>query len=462
MGATRGTSSPPSTDLLAVGREALARAAGLPGDLEVFVQESETTSIKVYQGEVESLVSGRPKGLGARYVRDGRMGYAYTGDFSPAGLEHVVAMAVANTAAADPDPAVGLPAAGAAYPEVPGLWRAGLLCTPMETKIALAVEAERVALATPKIETVEESTYVDSAARTAVLSTRGVETYGEQTFCYVYASAHARDSSDVQTGLGFSTGREPGELDAEEVGREAARKAAALLGAKPCATGLYTVVLDREVAASFLGVLVHALSADSVQRGRSLFAGRLGERVAASGFDLVDDGLHPDGMATSPFDDEGVARGATTLIGSGTLRAFLHDTYTAAREGGGAHSTGNAERGSYRGSPGVSPSNLVVAAGEGSLEELLGRVGSGLYVVGITGLHSGANPVSGELSVGAHGHLIEAGELGAPVREVTIATDMLSLLLNLSDRGGDARWIPFSGSVLTPSLAVTGVTVSGV
>lgn len=454
---------PPTTDLLAVGREALARAAGLPGDLEVFVQESETTSIKVYQGEVESLVSGRPKGLGARYVHAGRMGYAYTGDFSPAGLAHVVAMAVANTEAADPDPAVGLPAgaAGIRYPEVPGLWRPGLLSTPMEAKIALAVEAERVALASPKIETVEESSYVDSAGRTAVLSTRGVEAYGEQTFCYVYASAHARERDDVQTGLGFSTGREPGELDAEEAGSEAARKAAALLGARPCPTGLYTVVLDREVAASVLGVVVHALTADAVQRGRSLFAGRLGEQVAASAFDLVDDGLHPDGMATSSFDDEGVPRGATTLIGSGTLKAFLHDTYTATREGGSARSTGNAERGSYRGSPGVSPSNLVVEAGEGSLEELLARVGSGLYVVGITGLHSGANPVSGELSVGAHGHLIEGGALGAPVREITIATDMLSLLRNVSDRGGDARWIPFSGSVLTPSFAVTGVTVAG-
>lgn len=453
--------APASTDLLAVGRDALARAAGLPGDLEVFVQESETTSIKVYQGEVESLVSGRPKGLGVRYVHAGRMGYAYTGDFSPAGLAHVVEMAVANTEAADPDPAVGLPEGGGSYPEVPGLWRAALLASPMERKISLAMEAERAALASPKIETVEESTYVDSAARTAVLSTRGVEVHGEQTFCYVYASAHAREGDDVQTGLGFSTGREPGELDAEAAGSEAAHKAATLLGARPCPTGLYTVVLDREVAASVLGVVVHALSADAVQRGRSLFAGRLGEVVAAPGFTLVDDGLHPDGMATSSFDDEGVARGATTLIGDGTLRAFLHDTYTASREGGDARSTGNAERGSYRGSPGVSPSNLVVETGEGTLEEVLARVGSGLYVVGITGLHSGANPVSGELSVGAQGHLIEGGALGAPVREVTIATDMLSLLRNLSDRGGDSRWIPFSGSVLTPSWVVTGITVAG-
>ena len=109
----------------------------------------------------------------------------------------------------------------------------------------------------------------------------------------------------------------------------------------------------------------------------------------------------------------------------------------------------------------MSPSNLVVSSGEGDLDDLLGRVGTGLYVVDITGLHSGANPVSGEFSVGAMGHLIDGGALAAPVREVTIASDLLSLLRNVSDLGADSRWIPVGGSVLTPSVAIGDVTVAG-
>ncbi|MHB9150953.1 MAG: TldD/PmbA family protein [Thermoleophilia bacterium] len=450
-----------SEDLVAVGRDVLARGKRFPGDLEVFVEHSETTSIKAYQGEVESLVAGTPSGLGVRYVHGSRSGYAYTGDFSNAALDAVVSMAVSNAAVSDADEFVRLPDPPEAYSEVRHLWRPGLLETSIEKKIHLALEAERVALASPHIETVEESSYVDQASRVAILSSRGVEVHGEQTFCYVYLSAHARNGDEVQTGLGFDTAREPSGIDASAAGREAARRAAALLGARPCPTGRYTVVLDREAAAAVIGVAARALSADAVQKGRSLFAGRIGERLASDSFSLTDDGLHPDGMETSPFDDEGVPRGATPLVERGILKGFLHDTYTAAREGAGARSTGNAHRGGYRASPQVSSSNLILSQGQGTLEELVARVGAGVYIVGITGLHSGANPVTGEFSVGAYGHMIEDGAIGPPVREITIASDLVSLLTNVSDSAGDARWIPFHGSILVPSLAIDDVTVAG-
>lgn len=451
-----------AADLVDIARDVLARRARLPGELEVYVQQAYTTTIKVYGGEVESLVTGEPRGVGVRYLAERRRGYAYTADFSGEGLDRVVHEAAANAEASEPDQFIGLPDPPEGYPEVGGLWRPELGAAPVEEKVNLALTAERAALSSADIETVEESVYVDSASRVAIVSSRGVEVYGEQTFCYVYLSAHARRGADVQTALGFFTGRAPGEIDAEAAGREAALRAAALLGAAPCASGRYTVVLDREVAAAVLGVISQALTADAVQKGRSLFAGRLEQRVGAERVRLVDDGLHPGGMATAPFDDEGVPRRATTLIDSGILRGYLYDTYTAAKEGEGIPSTGNAARSSYRAGPGVAPSNLVLAPGEGTLSDLVARVGEGIYVGSITGLHSGANPVSGEFSVGATGHLIEGGALGRPVREVTIASDLLSLLGNITDLAGDARWIPFGASVLTPAVAVADVTVSGI
>ena len=450
-----------SDELVDIGRLALAQGSGLPGEIEVYVQHAQTTSIKVYGGEVESLVSGEPRGAGVRYIHQGRVGYAYTGDVGCEALASAVRQAADNAAVAEPDEYASLPALPYEYPDLGGLWRPGLPATPVERKVALALAAEARALAEPEIETVEESAYVDSATRVAIVSSAGTECYGEQTFCYVYVSAHARRGDDVQTGMGFVTGREPDDLDADTAGREGALKAVRQLGAAPCPTGRYTVVLDREVAASVFGFVAQALTADAVQKGRSLFAGRLGQRVAADRFSLWDDGLHPGGMATSPFDDEGVPHRKTALVGDGVLRGYLYDTYTAAKEGGEIRSTGNASRGSYRSSPGVSPSNLVVGLGEGDLADLLRRVGTGLYVVDITGLHSGANAVSGEFSVGAVGLLIEGGALAAPVREVTIASDLLSLLQNVSDLSADARWIPFGGSVLTPSVAIGDVTVAG-
>jgi PmbA protein len=454
-------SIPPREDIVGVAKTVIGQAGRYPGEFEVYVEHSETTSVKVYRGDVESLVTGVPRGLGVRYIDGARSGYAYTGDFSPGALEQVVSMAVANTTVSDPDEAVGLPDAGAGYVDIPGLWRPALTRTSLEHKIGLALTAEQVALASSEIETVEESSYVDFASRYYICSTRGVDAYAEHTFCYVYLSAHARRGADVQTALGFDTGREPAELDAEAAGREAAEKATALLGSEPCPTGRYTVVLDREVAAAVIGTVAQALSADAVQKGRSLFANRVGTRVAAESLQLVDDGLHPDGMETASFDDEGVPRRTTPLIEKGVLQGFMYDTYTASRQGKGTRSTGNARRSGYRSSPGVAPTNLVVGAGEGTLEDLIRRVGSGVYVTGISGLHSGANPVTGEFSVGAVGHMIEGGAVARGVREITIASDLISLLTNISDSAGDTRWIPFHGSVYTPSLAMLDISVGG-
>jgi len=450
-----------SPSLLSLGRRFLAATPALPGEVELYLERSRTTSIKVYARQVESLVTGAPSGVGVRYVLDGRQGYAYTADLGDEAFRRTLDRAVANAEATDPDPHVALPQPPRSYPDVPGLWRPGVGSTPMERKIALAMEAEAVALAAEEIETVEESAYADGESQVALVSSLGVEVEGEQTVCYCYLSAHARRGEDVQTALGYTTGREPEDLEAEVAGAEAALKARRLLGAAPCASGSYTVVLDREVAAAVLGIIARALSAEAVQKGRSLFVGKEGKLVAATQLCLVDNGVHPEGMDSSAFDDEGVPRGQTDLIRDGVLAGYLYDTYTANRAGGGRGSTGNAARGSYRSAPGVSSSNLVLEAGECSLEELFARVGKGLYVLSVTGLHSGANPVSGEFSVGAVGHLIENGALGAPVREITIASDLLSMLRNVTDRAGDQRWIPFHGSVLTPAIAIGGIAVSG-
>ena len=447
---------------LQIARRALDRGSRLGVEIEVYVEAGRTASIKVFGGEVESVSVAEPRGLGVRAMRNGQVGYAFTADLSDNGLDAVLAGAVANVQATDPDEFAGLPLpAGTPYPSVPGLWRPGVGRLSLEDKVALALAVERRALACPRVEMVEESVYSDEESRVAICSTTGVEAEGEHSFCFVWAQAHAGHDNDRQTGLGFSVAREPAELDVDAAGAEAGEKAAALLGARPCKTGSYTVVFGQQVVAALLAYVAQGLSADAVQKGRSLFGDKLGQAVGAGLVTLIDDGLAPGGMATNPFDGEGVARQQTVLIRSGVLEAYLHSSYTARKAGDGAVSTGNAERGSYRAGPRVAAGNLALGAGSGSLDELVARVGSGLYVESAAGLHSGVNPISGEISVGVTGRMIENGALGTPVREVTFATDFLSLLGSVSDLAGDIRWIPLYGSVCTPSVAVQGITISG-
>jgi PmbA protein len=301
--------------------------------------------------------------------------------------------------------------------------------------------------------------YADGDGRAAIANSRGFSASYESTSAWAYASAFAGEGEDLMTGLGLGLARDPSQLDPGAIGDEAARRALSLVGARQPGSRRCPVVLDAFVAASFIGFIGGMLSADAVQRGRSLFAGREGDEIAAAMLRVADDGLDPDGPASAPFDGEGSPRRRTPLIADGRLATYLFDARTARKAG--RSTTGNASRGSYRSAPSVGTSNLVVEPGEGALEDLLRDAGDGLYVTEVVGLHSGVNPISGNFSVGATGRLIEGGELGAPVREITIASDLVAMLQAVRGIGRDSRWVPFGGSVKAGPLLLEQMAVSG-
>jgi PmbA protein len=185
----------------------------------------------------------------------------------------------------------------------------------------------------------------------------------------------------------------------------------------------------------------------------------VGQQVGSELFTLVDDGTITSGPAACPFDDEGVPSGRTELFTRGTLNGFLHDTYTARRTGEGTVSTGNAKRGSYKSAPGVGTSNFFLDAGELPFDELLARAEGGVLIQDVSGVHSGANPISGEFSVGATGLRIAGGTLGEPLREMTIASTLPEMLAGITGVGNDLR---FFSSVGTPSLLIGEMTLAGV
>src|SRR6185503_3442936 len=225
-------------------------------------------------------------------------------------------------------------------------------------------------------------------------------------------------------------------------------------------TAKLPVVLDPFAASSFLGVLAGALNAEAVLKGRSLFADMVGRAVGSDPFTLVDDGRRLDGPGACPFDGEGVPSGRTELFTEGTLNGFLHDTYTARRAGDGQRSTGNAKRGGYRSTPGVGTSNFFVEAGDRDVAALLADADGGVLIMDVSGVHSGANPISGEFSVGATGRRIRpGGALGEPLREMTIASTLPEMLQGVRAVGSDLR---FFSSVGTPSVLIGEMTLAGV
>jgi len=434
---------------------ALARGAKAA---EVYAEQSVTRRVKVFRGAVEELTSARRKGAGLRVFQDGSVGYAYASDLSEESLGDVVEMALANARVADRDPDSVLPAPRD-KPAAVDVYDAGLEQASDDQRIELALAVEAAALAAdPRVKSVDESVYADGDAQVFIANSGGVRGSFREGHCYAYAYVLGEQDGQVETGLSFTVGRKPADLDPRRCGVEAATRAVELLGAAKTQTTKTTVVLDPFVAASFFGVLSSALTAEAVQKGRSLFAGRLGEQVAGSGVTLTDDGIHPDGLASAPFDGEGVPCRRTPLIADGVLQGFLYNVRTGHRDG--RESTGNGARGSYQTMPGVGPTNLVLSGPRVPLGELIGAIEHGVLVTNAIGIHSGANPVSGEFSVGISGLLIEGGRVGRPVHEVTMAGDIVSMLRSIVALGDDARWVP-SGSILTPSVAIEGVSIGG-
>jgi len=441
------------------GRAVEAALAAGAADAEGYASEEAGREVQVHGGDIESLTAATQRGLGVRAWLGGRVGYAYGTDGSERGISAIGARAAEAARTADEDEFAGPPRPAAAAP-LEGLLDPSLAEWSIASVAELALSVEQAGLAfDPRIAAVETAVYADSAERVAIASSIGVSCEFESSSAYAYLQALAEDDGGRETGLGFGLARGPGGLDAATIGAEGAERAAAMIGASKPSSRSCPVILDPTVAASFAGLIGSTLAADAVQRGRSPFAERVGEKIASEAFLLHDDGLDLGGPASSPFDGEGVPHCRTALIEQGMLKSYLHSTYTARRAG--TASTGNAGRAGYRSQPSVSTSNLILAAGPLSREQLLDEAGEGVYVTDVAGLHSGVNPVSGVFSVGASGRAIRGGELAEPLREFTIAGDLVSMLHSVSAAGADSRWVPFGGSVYTPSLLIGEITISG-
>jgi PmbA protein len=444
-------------ELLELAERIVGRAN--PGEqVEVFLGQSHHTSVKVFDGEVESLSSADTQGVGVRVIAGGRQGFAYAATFDDAIVAETLEEARDNAAFGTVDEFLGLVEPDGVVPVELDLFRPGLAEFPAGRKVELALELERaVRAADSRIRGVESAEYGDASSESAVASTAGVRATTRRTSCSIVASAIAGQGAETMTGTGYSVARSPEELDLAKAVKDASEKATRLLGARKPASRRLTVLLDPAVASSFLGLLSSGLSASSVIKGRSLFASREGEAVAVPFLTLVDDPTEPRAWGAGRFDAEGLASRRNVLIADGVLQGFLHNSYTGRRCG--VASNAAAVRGGYRSTPGAGSRALSLSPGDRTQEQLMAGVGDGLLVQSVTGLHSGANPVSGDFSVGVEGLLFRDGAAAEPVREATIASTLQRMLLDIVAIGADVEWLPGGAAGMT--IAIADVQLSG-
>lgn len=432
----------------------LARKFGAEA-AEGYVSQTEELNIEVRDGQVENLKLAREHGLGIRALVEGRMGFAFTSDLSPEAVERTAGLAVEMAGQASADAFNGFPRPFAGYPRL-DLYDPAIGEAPLESKIELARQIEAAGRACdPRVKVTEACAYHQSLARIAIVNSMGLAAEFAASVCGGHAVLVAVEDGDYQTGFSLQYAWHLPDVNPEKIGREAAQRAVQMLGARNIDAQEVPVVFDPYVMAGFLGILAPALTGQAVQKGKSVFAGRLGQQVGSSHVTIIDNGLDTAGIGASPFDGEGVPSRETVLVKEGQLVAFLHNTYTAAKEG--AASTGNGNRGSFRSTPEVGPTNFYLARGDVPPDKLIGDIKKGFYVTQVMGMHT-ANPVSGDFSVGAAGLWIENGELAYPVRGAAIAGNIVDLLKDIDGVAEDLRFI---GSVGAPSVRIGRMCVSG-
>ena len=437
--------------------------AGTDEGLEVYVARGHETEVRAYDGEIEQLATASSSGIGIRVVQrangaGNRVGFAWAGSLEPTVIDAALADARDNAEYATPDPYVDLAEPDGVPAAEIDLWHPEFGSVSTDVKIQMALDLERmVRHADPRVRQVASADYGDGSIEVAVASTNGIRATTRRTSAFLSVSAIAGEGADSQTGGGFSVGRAATELVPERAGADAVERAVRLLGAGKARSERCSVVFDPRVVSTILAVVSAALSGEAVVKGRSFFAGRIGEKVAAPEVTIVDDPTDARAYGAAAYDGEGLACRRNVLLEGGALRSFVYDTVAARRAG--TVSTGSAVRGGFAGTPSAGCRALVLSPGELDQASILSVVGQGLFVQSITGVHSGVNPVSGDFSVGAEGMMIRTGVFAEPVREVTVASTLQRMLQSVLHIGSDLEWLP--GVAAGQTLAIGDMQLSG-
>ena len=417
--------------------------------------DSERFRVGILSGEIDSYSVSNGFGFGLRVQVDGKDGYAYTESFTEP--EALAARAVDNARAIETEDLS--PMQGAQKYE--SVTEPAQPVTDMEPaeRIALARALDAAALkANEKIARVQGTSLSCSKYKLCISNTLGLDAAREGSSSLVYTVPIAMEpgKEEMRDGLAFRTGADA--LDVEACAKEAADNAAAMLGASPAPSGAYRILMKNTAACDFFEAFSDIFSAEAAQKKLSPLTGREGETIAADCVTIVDDPF--DARAPRAFDDEGTPSVATTLIDKGVFTGFLHNLKTARKAG--VASTSNATRASAASPVDVAPSNFILAPGQDDYGTLLEKLGTGLIITDVSGLHAGLNPISGDFSLLSSGFLVEDGKIVRPVDRTTVAGNFLSLLKDIESIGADVRVTPTDGGVIAlPSLLVRELMVAG-
>ena len=433
-----------------------AQAAGITA-AEIYLSSRDSFRAMCQQGVINNYTVNATRGLSLRGLYNGKMGYAATEAIDEDAVEQLVRGVIESAELTEDTDVQEIYPGDQEYPQVDN-YAPALDQVDEQRKLQFVLDMDKLAKEKdPRIVALAYNMVSTNSGSVRIVNSFGLDLSHKDNGAVAVVEAVAKEGDRVATGTGFKSTRDFDEMDADRLVSEAVEDALFMLKAEPVKSGAYRAIIHAKCMPDLLGTFAGVFSAEAAQKGMSLLAGKEGQDIASPAVTLMDDPLLKGGLASAPFDDEGVAASTKPVIEKGKLTTLLHNLKTAKKAG--VKTTGNASRPGYAGTVGVAPSNFYFAPGEKSLEQLMADMGDGIVITEVSGLHSGANMISGDFSLIAQGYTVKNGKKDAPVDRITVAGNFYQLLKNIRAVGSD---LTFPGSPLgSPSVDVGEISVAG-
>lgn len=434
----------------------LAMEKGI-SEIELFYMGSKSDEISVYNRQVENLQSSAQGGIGIRGLYNDVMGYYYSEIIEEKDIPVIIDVIKQNAEVIDSEDKEFIFEGSDSYAKL-DIYNDSLNSLTTADKIAMALEMEDVALKYDgRIKSVSNAIVAGGEGETYIANSKGLELTEKNNYIMAYIELIAEDNGSTKEKGELWIGSNIEELDTVKIAQKAAKKAVDALGGSSVKSGVYNVIINNDVFADIIDCFVGCFFAESVQKGFSLLKDKLNTKIANKNVSLADEPLLKSGLASTAFDSEGVASYNKFVVENGVLKTYLYNLKSAYKDG--VESTGNGFKSSFKGTVATAATNFYLKVGSSDYNNLISKLGDGLIITEVAGLHSGANSITGDFSLAASGFFVENGIIKQPVEQITIASNFFELLNSIDEIGDDLYFS--SSAVGSPSVIVKNINISG-
>jgi tldD/pmbA family protein len=423
---------------------------------EIYYSSNDSFKVSVYKGKIEKYQNRNSGGFGFRGIYNNRMGYFFSENIDENIIDAVIEGAIENSEILTSDEKEFIFEGSEKYSEVK-VYDDSVNELSVEDKINMAINIEKAALKyNNKIKSVNTSMISTGEGTIYIVNTKGMELTEKSNYFMAYVEVMAQNGDSVKE-KGEIYMASPKDFNADKVAESACKKALSALDGISIKSDKYNVIIKNETFADLLECFAGNFYAENVQKGFSLLKGKAGSKIANDNITIIDNPLLDYGYMTTAFDSEGVAGYSKNVVEKGILKTYLYNFKTANKDG--VSSTGNGFKSNFKNAVQTSHTNFFIEKGNVSFDELLSKLNNGILITDVTGLHAGANSISGDFSLAAEGFKVENGEITTPVEQITIAGNFYEILNNITDLSDDLEFN--TSAVGSPSVIIEDLDIAG-